>query len=299
MLRRAEKMSVHFPVAADLYPFEPHWHQQDGVRMHYVDEGSGQPILLLHGNPTWSFLYRDIIKGLRGSFRCLAPDYPGFGLSDRPQRDYGYTPREHAAMVSGLVDSLALDSFIVMGQDWGGPIGMSVALRDPERVRGLVFANTWYWPADNFSFKGFSLVMSSPPMQRAILRNNFFVERIMPRSVARPLAPEVFEHYRRAQPAPEVRRGVAVFPREIRRSKTWLAGLADQAPTRLADKPMLVIWGLKDAAFGSRKDVRARWGRDFPNAEVLEIGDAGHYIQEDAPAEIVAAIQRKFGREPG
>lgn len=287
-------MKVSFRTAEDLYPFESRWHEHDGIRMHYVDEGAGRPIVFLHGNPTWSFLFRDIIKGLRDSFRCIAPDYPGFGRSDRPERGYGFTPREHAEMVGSLVESLELHQFIVMGQDWGGPIGMSVALGDPARVHGLVFANTWYWPAESLFFKGFSLFMSTPWMQRAIVKNNFFVERIMPGSVAHPMAAEVMDQYRAAQPAPEVRLGVAVFPREIRKSRPWLAGLAAEAPKRLANKPMLVIWGLKDRAFGSRKDVRERWRRDFPNADVIEINEAGHYIQEDAAAEIVSAIKSRF-----
>ncbi len=287
-------MRVSFRPTKALYPFESRWHEHDGIRMHYVDEGAGRPILLLHGNPTWSFLYRDVIKGLRDSFRCVAPDYPGFGLSDRPERGYGFTPREHAEMVASLVETLELDRFLVMGQDWGGPIGMSVALRDPARVHGLVFANTWYWPADSLFFKGFSLFMSTPVLQRAILKNNFFVERIMPGSVAHPMAAEVMDQYRAAQPAPEARIGVAVFPREIRKSRPWLAELAAQAPKRLADKPTLLMWGLEDRAFGGRKDVRERWRRDFPNAEVVEIDNAGHYIQEDAAAEIVSRIERKF-----
>ena len=287
-------MRVSFRPPKDLYPFVSRWHERDGIRVHYVDEGRGRPIVFLHGNPTWSFLYRDIIRGLRDDFRCVAPDYPGFGLSDRPDQGYGFTPREHAELVGSLIDSLELEDFIVMGQDWGGPIGVSVALRDPARVRGLVFANTWYWPADSLFFKGFSLFMSSPFMQRAIVKNNFFVERIMPGSVTHPMPPEVMDQYRAAQPAAEGRMGVAIFPREIRKSGPWLAELAAQAPKRLGDKQMLVIWGLKDRAFGSRKEVRDRWRRDFPNAEVIEIGDASHYVQEDAAAEIVSAIKSRF-----
>ena len=287
-------MRVSFRPAKDLYPFESRWYERDGIRVHYVDEGSGRPIVLLHGNPTWSFLYRDVIKGLRTGFRCVAPDYPGFGLSDRPDQGYRFTPREHAEILGSLIDSLELQQFIVMGQDWGGPIGMSIALRDPNRVEGLVFANTWYWPADTVFFNGFSLFMSSPLMQRAIVRNNFFVERMMPRSVVRQMAADVMDQYRAAQPAPEARMGVAVFPREIRKSRPWLAALAAEAPKRLADKRMLLIWGLKDPAFGGRKDVRERWRRDFPNADVVEIENASHYIQEDAAADIVSAIQSRL-----
>jgi len=136
-------MKVDFTPSVELYPFQPHWFETNGIRMHYVDEGEGTPIIMCHGNPTWSFLYRKLIIRLRDRFRCVAVDYPGFGLSDHPQ-DYGYTPAEHAAVLGKLVDELGLDGFIVMGQDWGGPIGISVALERADRVAGLVFMNTWF-----------------------------------------------------------------------------------------------------------------------------------------------------------
>lgn len=284
-------MRVELVPSPDLYPFRSQWADVDGIRLHYVDEGSGTPVLMLHGNPTWSFLYRNVIVRLRERFRCVAVDYPGFGLSDRPER-YGYTPHEHAALVGRLVDQLGLERFIVMGQDWGGPIGMRVAVDRSARVAGLVFMNTWYWPADLF-FRAFSLAMSSPPLQARILDQNFFVETIMPNSVARPLAPEVMDHYRRAQPTREARRGVAEFPRQIRKERPMLAELARTAPTALRGKPMLLIWGMKDRGFGHRRIVD-RWKRDFPDAEVALLPDASHYVQEDAPDEIAAAVRRHF-----
>lgn len=284
-------MRVDFTPSPELYPFRSRWAEFDGVRLHYVDEGSGTPILMCHGNPTWSFLYRNVILRLRDRFRCVAMDYPGFGLSDRPV-SYGYTPHEHAALVGRLVDSLGLDGFIVMGQDWGGPIGMQVAVERSSRVRGLVFMNTWFWPADLF-LRAFSLVMSSPPLQARILDRNFFVETIMPASVSRKLAPEEFEHYRRAQPSREARRGVAEFPRQIRTEGPWLARLAERAPAALGDKPMLLIWGMKDPGFGRRR-ILDRWKASFPEAEVVVLPAANHFIQEDAPEEIADAVRRHF-----
>jgi haloalkane dehalogenase len=229
-------MRVEFTPSPALFPFQSRWSQIDGIRVHYLDEGAGRPILMCHGNPTWSFLYRKLIERLQGQFRCVAMDYPGFGLSDRPE-GYGYTPAEHAAIVGRLVDQLGLDGFMVMGQDWGGPIGMSVASRRAERVAGLVFMNTWFWRTDRLAMQLFSRVMSSRPLQRRILERNFFVERLMPRSVTHPLEVEVLEHYRRAQPTPEARWGVAEFPRQILASGAWLERLASQAPRALGDKP--------------------------------------------------------------
>ena len=285
-------MRVEFTPSPALFPFQSRWLEIDGIRVHYVDEGAGRPILMCHGNPTWSFLYRKLIGRLQGQFRCVAVDYPGFGLSDRPE-GYGYTPAEHAAIVGRLVDQLGLDGFIVMGQDWGGPIGMSVASQRAERVAGLVFMNTWFWRTDRLAMQLFSRVMSSRPLQRRIIERNLFVERLMPRSVSHPLEAEVLEHYRRAQPTPQARWGVAELPRQILASGTWLGRLADQAPRALGDKPVLLVWGMKDPGFGSRKVIE-RWQRSFPAAEVVVLADANHYIQEDAPDQIADAVIKTF-----
>jgi haloalkane dehalogenase len=116
-----------------------------GARVHYVDEGSGPTLLLLHGNPTWSFLYREIIKELRGEFRCVAVDYPGFGSSVAPT-GYGFTPAEHADVVADFLTQLDLSAVTLMVQDWGGPIGFAVATRHPDRFARFVIGNTWARP---------------------------------------------------------------------------------------------------------------------------------------------------------
>ncbi len=128
-------MRPDFTPSPELYPFESRWLTTSVGDVHYVDEGQGSPIVFLHGNPTWSFLYRRIIVALRHRFRCIAVDYPGFGLSDRPT-GYGYTPMEHAAVVGEVVDRLELDGVIVMGHDWGGPIGLSVPPTGPTAWQG-------------------------------------------------------------------------------------------------------------------------------------------------------------------
>jgi haloalkane dehalogenase len=282
-------MRIDFTPDKAVFPFESRWFDGAGPRVHYVDEGAGQPVVMFHGNPTWSFLYRKVIRALRGRFRCIAMDYPGFGLSDRPDR-YGYTSAEHAQVIGKLVDHLALDRFIVVGQDWGGPIGMTVALERASRVAGLVFANTWYWPAQG-SLRTFSIVMSSPPAQWLILQRNAFVNFIMPRSVSTPMEPRVFKTYQDAQPAPEARRGVAEFPRQIRLARPMLERLASEAPKALGDKPMELVWAMKDPAFGNAA-VLARWQRDFPKAHLTRLENANHYIQEDAPEAVAAAVER-------
>jgi haloalkane dehalogenase len=154
--------------------------------------------------------------------------------------------------------------------------------------------NTWFWPADRFGLKFFSRAMSSPPMQWMILKQNFFVERIMPRAVSHPLSAEEMDHYRSPQPTPEERRGVAEFPRQILAAGPWLQRLADRAPQVLRDKPVLLLWGMKDIAFGNQATLD-RWKIYFPAAEVVVLSDANHYVQEDAPDQIAEAVTRWFG----
>jgi haloalkane dehalogenase len=274
-----------------LFPFESRWHESPVGAVHYIDEGAGDPILFLHGNPTWSFLYRGIVIRLRAKYRCIAVDYPGFGLSVRPD-DYDYTPAEHAGVVRHLVRALDLRNLTIMGQDWGGPIGMRVAVDEVSRLRALVMGNTWYWPIDAWQLKTFAYVMSMAPMQSLIVNKNFFVEKIMPRGVKHPLADEVMDHYREAQPTARSRLAVAELPRQLLEASAWLAELEADVRDTLANVPLLLTWGIHDIAFPRRYMERFR--DDFRLAKVRRL-DASHYIQEDAPAEIASAIETFLG----
>lgn len=286
-------MQPGFKPSPELYPFASRWFASSAGRVHYVDEGQGRPIIFFHGNPTWSFLYRHIILALRGHFRCIAMDYPGFGLSERPA-GYGYTPAEHARATTELVAHLDLRDSIVMGQDWGGPIGMATALAHADRVSGLVFGNTWFWPLRNFTAKLFSRVTSSWPMQWLILEKNFFVRRLIPAGTARRLSPQEMEHYRAVQPDRAARAGVAEFPRQILAAGPWLEGIASQVKDVLGQKRLLLVWGLGDPLFPADKAIPV-WQRYFSDVEVVKLPHAKHFIQEDAPKEIAEAILRRFG----
>lgn len=292
-------MQVRFDPSPDLFPFESRWHPSPVGPIHYVDEGTGRPILFLHGNPTWSFLYREIIKRLRPTFRCLAVDYPGFGLSERPFR-YGYTPAEHSHVVADLIEGLDLGDLIIMGHDWGGPIGLACAVRMPERVSGLVFGNTWFWPVDRWFNRVFSRFMSTRLLEWAIIERNFFVERLIPLGTATSLTDEVMEHYRWAQPSPAARRGVAEFTRQLTTSRRWLARLARAVPNVLGDRSTLLTWGMRDFAFAPDHFI-PRFRTSFRDLAEYPLPQARHFIQEDAPDSIAEAIQARFtrrGRQP-
>jgi haloalkane dehalogenase len=154
-------------VPDELYPFQDHYVDVAGCRVHYVDEGSGPPLLLLHGNPTWSFLYRDIVGGLRDRYRCIAVDHPGFGLSTAAS-GYGFTPAEHADVLEQLVLRLDVKGVTMMVQDWGGPIGFAVATRHPERFAAFVIGNTWAWPKSDPGTQLFSRLLGGAIGRRLI-----------------------------------------------------------------------------------------------------------------------------------
>ena len=136
----------------DLYPFESHYLSLAGHKYHYVDEGTGDPLVMLHGNPTWSFYYRALIAEFRNRHRVIAPDHMGCGLSGKPQ-DYPYTLEQHIANLEALLDSLKLERVTLFLHDWGGPIGMGYAVRHPERVKRFVIFNTAAFPAPRIPFR--------------------------------------------------------------------------------------------------------------------------------------------------
>ena len=275
-------------VPHELYPFESRYADVAGARVHYLDEGTGRPLLLLHGNPTWSFLYRNIITGLRDRYRCIAVDYPGFGLSSAAP-GYGYTPAEHAAVLEQLVLRLDLGELTMMVQDWGGPIGFAVATRHPERFAAFVIGNTWAWPKSDPATQLFSRLIGGPIGRRLIANRNFFVEKALPGGVSRVTLPEaVMNAYRGPFPSPASRRPTAVFPREILGSRPFLADIERRLP-QLADRPALLVWPTKDVAFRDRE--RRRWEELFRDHQTVLLEGAGHYIQEDAADEIVRAIR--------
>jgi len=273
-----------------LFPFQSHVAEVGAARVHYIDEGNGPVFLGLHGNPTWSFLYRHIVHGLKDRFRCIALDYPGFGLSGAPA-GYGYTIAEHARVVQGFVEQLELRDVTLMVQDWGGPIGFWVATRNPERFRAFVIGNTWAWPlGGDRSTEWFSKILGSDvPGGLLVKRADIFVNVFMRGGIKRKkLTPAERAMYKRPHPTPESRVPVHVMPREILSAHKLLAEV-ERGLDRVADKPALIAWGEKDPGF--REPHRLRWEQTFPNHRTEILHGASHYIQEDAPDQIVAAIR--------
>jgi len=279
-------------VSDELYPFESRFFAAPpGHRMHFVDEGDGEPIVFVHGNPAWSFEFRHLIAALRSECRCVAPDHIGFGLSSRSGRHEDHHPESHADRFAALLDHLDLRDLTLFMTDWGGPIGLDFARRHPDRVKRLVIANSWCWPVgDDFHFRMFSFLMSSRIGQYLIRRRNIFVNRVMPKAVGdrSVLTPEIMAHYRNAQPSPEARAANAALPGYIVGAGPWLDSIWRERAA-FADKPALIAWGHKDIAF--RKKELDRWTAALSDIELHDFADCGHFLAEEAPEMLVAALR--------
>ena len=279
-------------VSDAMFPFKSRFVTTSrGHVMHYVDEGAGEPIVFVHGNPAWSFEFRHLIGGLRSEFRCVAPDHVGFGLSSRSDRPEDHHPAVHAEAFAALLDELELQDVTLFLTDWGGPIGLDFARRHPARVKRLVIANTWCWPVSRDPhFWFFSRMMASPLGQYLIKRRNFFVNGVMPKAVGNRevLAQEVLEHYRRAQPSRAARAAHAALPGYIVGATEWLGELWDDRAA-FCGKPTLVLWGAKDIAFRTKE--LDRWKSELSDCEVLEFADCGHFLAEEAPERILPVLR--------
>ena len=278
-------------VSDEIFPFESNFFTTpSGHEMHFVDEGAGEPIIFLHGNPTWSFEFRHLVKDLRTQYRCIAPDHIGFGLSSRSHQHADYRPEAHASAVAALLDHLDVQDATLYLVDWGGPIGLDFARKHPDRVRRIIITNTWCWPvARDPHYVLFSFFMSSRLGKYLIKRHNMFVNRVLPMAVAQKeiLTAQVMAHYRNAQPTPEARAACAAFPGHIIGATDWLQSLWDDRAAFTA-KPALVFWGFKDIAF--REKELNRWKAELADFEVHEFKDCGHFLAEEAPDRMLPAL---------
>ncbi|MEM6795521.1 MAG: alpha/beta fold hydrolase [Acidobacteriota bacterium] len=261
------------------YPFEPRAFVHRGSRLSYLDEGAGEAAVFVHGNPSWSFMFRRQILDLRDRYRCLALDHLGFGLSEKPA-SAAYTPQAHAERFARFMDAVESEPVHLVVHDWGGPIGLSWALEHPGRVRSLAILNTWMWSLEESSeARRFSAGMGSWPVQQMIRRLGLFERRLMPRSFAnKSLYDRVLSQYRRPFGAASERAAVAEFPRQVVGASEWLSSLWRRRGV-LADLPVSIFWALDDPVF--RKAALERWTGAFPAARVERIPGVGHYLAEE------------------
>ncbi len=288
----------------DLYPFTQNRLALDAAnRLHYVDEGNGEPVVMLHGNPTWSFFYRNLILGLKDKFRCLALDHMGCGLSDKPQ-DYPYTLQKHIDNLSRWIEAVLPPAgaeggaFNLVVHDWGGPIGIGYAARHPERIRRIVVLNTSAFSAGTMPLR--IRLCRAPLLGEVLVRGlNAFAGLAARMTTKTPLPPAVRKGFLLPYDSWKNRVAVHRFVMDIplkpgTETGDVLANTDALLPGALKDKPMLVQWGMRDWCF--TPFFLNLWKERFPGAAVDEY-DAGHYLLEDAGSEIIPRV-RSFLERP-
>ncbi len=284
-------MSTATAVDRSAYPFASHWATVPAGRLHYLDEGSGPPLVFVHGTPSWSFEWRQLIRGLSRDYRCLAPDHLGFGLSDRP-REFAYTPEAHAENFQRFVNQVAPGPFTLVVHDFGGPIALPFCLRQPQQVTRLIVLNSWMWSIADDPSMASKARFGGSAIGRLLYRHaNFSLRVLMPYAYGdkRRLTPEIHRQYLDRFPDAWSRGTVlwqlaaALLGSSAHYDRLW------QQRAALADRPSLIVWGLKDRAFPP--PFLARWREALPAARVVEIPSAGHWPQEEAPDEVLRAMR--------
>ena len=278
----------------DGYAFEPHYTEIDGLRIHYLDEGVGPPVVLFHGEPTWSYLYRKMIDPLTGAgYRIIAPDYPGFGKSDKPIDPDFYTYDRHVEFMAALVEELDVADATAVVQDWGGPIGLRLAVEHPDRFARLVILNT-------------GLFSGRKPMSEGFMKWRSFVERtpdlpvgfIMARSAATDWPEQVFAGYEAPFPDQSYKTGAHRFPLIVPLDPdTTGADEMEAVRDALAswERPAAVIFSTEDPVF--QPTVGERFAKLIPGAdELVLIEGAGHFLQEDKGEEVAEEMLRFLER---
>jgi len=271
------------------YDFTPRYLEQDGLRMHYVDEGEGDPALLLHGEPTWAFLYRKMIPPLAGVGRVVAPDYFGFGRSDKPTQIEDYSYDFHYASIERLADELDLRETTIVVQDWGGPIGLRLAVERPDRIAKLVILNTGVGagraPSEEWlRFRAFVRKVGTELVPGQLIRISCVNE----------LADDVVEAYNAPFPVPESKAGVLAFP-ELVPTEVDHPSAAKMLEVRAAletwERPTLVLFSDSDPIFSTV--AAEHMASRIPGAGPAEIiAGAGHFLQEEKGGEVADRIVR-------
>jgi pimeloyl-ACP methyl ester carboxylesterase len=283
-----------------LFPFQSHELRIDGHCYHYIDEGAGEPLLLVHGNPTWSFYWRKLIAAFRGNFRVISVDHIGCGLSDKPEH-YLYRLRTHIANLNALVQSLDLQNITLVAHDWGGAIGVGAALQSPDRFARFVVSNTAAFRSPHIPWR--IRVCHTPLLGTLAVRGaNGFLNAALRMAMEHPermTAPE-----RAGYSAPydswanrvAINRFVKDIPLTPRHPSYETLFEIERGLPSLADRPWLLLWGMRDWCF--HPWYLNRFLDFIPQAEVNKLEHAGHWINEDAPEEVIGAIQGFLRRHP-
>lgn len=275
------------------YPFVSKYIAIDKHSMHYVDEGEGDVLLMVHGTPVWSFLYRHCIRQFSGKYRCVALDHLGFGLSDKPD-NADYTPQAHAERLGAFIKALDLRNITVITQDYGGPIALDYAVNHAENVSRLVVANSWMWSLPQMEQGG--RLFNNALGKWLYLRYGFSPKVLIPQAFGdkSKLLPEIHAHYLKPLDTAENRIATFALVQALTGNKKWYDMLSEKSKS-IADKPVLMLWGMRDR-FVPAAQLLPLWKKLWTNAQYVELAHAGHFVEEEDPERVVNEIGR-FLRE--
>ncbi|MHB1308607.1 MAG: alpha/beta fold hydrolase [Limisphaerales bacterium] len=288
----------------DLYPFAGSRLDLDGLSLHYLDEGSGEPVIMLHGNPTWSFFYRNLVLGLRGQYRAIVPDHMGCGLSDKPGDErYEYSLARRVEDLESLLAHLRIEGRVTLVlHDWGGMIGMAWAARHPERVARLVLLNTaaFHLPSTRRLPPSLWMCRNTKLDDFLIRRSGLFCRLVTRWGCFRPLPDRVRDGYLSPHNSGERRLAHLRFVQDIPlqpgdRSYARVSEVQERLPS-FRQTPTLILWGEKDFVFD--RHFLAVWQQTLPEAEIHRFPNAGHLVLEDAGDEILPLIRQFLARHP-
>ena len=281
-------MTADIQAIRDIYPFESHYFELKGCRYHYVDEGSGEVFLMVHGNPTWSFMFREMILEFRKTHRVIAPDHLGCGLSDKPPA-FPYRLETHIDNLEALVLGLKLNDINLLVHDWGGPIGLGFALRYPERIKRIIISNSAAFAMNRIPWR-ISIGRIPYVGRKLIVDMNLFARFATLMTTVRPLSEQVRAGYLLPfAGGPQDRTAILRFVEDIpmgpdHPSFELLLGI-EHGLWMFREKPVAVVWGMKDWCFTPL--FFERWVDFFPHAETLTLDNAAHLLYEDAVQDLV------------
>ncbi len=276
------------------YPFKPNYFSVNDTQMHYVDEGAGDVILFVHGTPSWSFEFRNVIKVLSKNYRCIALDHIGFGLSEKPAK-YNYSIQEHTATLIKLINHLQLNNFTMLVHDFGGVIGLAAATSMPENIKKLIILNTWCRSIkDEPEYKKMKGILGSPLMPFLYRYFNFSAKYILPAAFAERsrLTPEVHQQFLKPFSKASERNGTVAFAKSLLKDQDYYESIGKQLSI-LRHKPVLIMWGMKDSFITEKHLI---WmNEQFPEAHVVRYEDAGHFVLEEKSAVAAPVIAAFLG----
>lgn len=280
-------MAIHWLDKSE-YPFSSNYFDINGQKLHYIDEGSGETILFVHGTPSWSFDYRNIIKELEQNYRCIAIDHIGFGLSDKPEH-YDYSTQNHSKTLEEFVINKQLSNITLVVHDFGGPIGLNLAIRNPEKIKNLIILNSWLWSSENDpDYIKLKKILRSPLLPFLYRYLNFSPKFILPQSFGdTKLSKPLLRQYIKPFADRTQRNGALAFAKSLINDQTWFEELWNKRQS-ISNKPTLFVWGMKDNIIKPHNLDKFQSG--FTNCKTLKLDTCGHFPQEEQPEKVTNAI---------